>query len=897
MKTVYLVILALILPWLVDAAVPAVRVRHYDEHSGLSHRSVKQIVQDRDGYIWFATWNGLNRFDGYEFTKIKPGLGDEARRYSDRIGDIKLLTDGSLLCRVDGRPLIFDTRTYKFSDLGSQLESRLGALPDINQIRQTTDGKTVLVSKDDPRVIVFADSAPVATARLYQSMPELKFTDGGNHQPEAASRYPDKDLVYSGQDTSGNMWMITRQGDILCDTPADSEPQIIDRINTHGEKLLFSTIDRDGNIWLRSGLGAYCVSMYELPYKEIADGSSSRVRALMRDGSRRIWIGDAGESTITVYDDENLANKVYISGDGAESATHVNFGAPPYAIASDKSGNIWVGTKPGGLHRLRPDGSGLYSVDNFTVASHDMPSDDVYDIKCDRQGRLWVATLGGGIVIVNNPDSAHPEMVKLIDCPGFPAEAVAVRSLCLFGDTLVLAATRGGLLAVKPGEKMRFRLHTSEPDRETSLSNIATMDIVKDRSGRIFVATESGGVDMLLSDLKSWDSDFEFRHFNEEAGIPSDIAVALVPDISGRLLWVVSDNMIFSFDPVGGKSQSYPSAFKGRKLRFAEGSPLNLGGNRWLVGHDKGCLLIDLDKLVGSGDTAPIVFTSVSVQNGAPRLLSPSDHEITLGADERNITLRFSALEFVDEANIRYEFRIDGGEWMSLGHDRSVSFLDLSPGKFTLEVRSTDTTGRWLNNAALINIKVVAKFHETWIFRLIIALLILGVIGAVAWVTVYIRRINARQRETLAAYLNLLDKSDATQKSEAETEPAASVAENISGEDAEFMAKVMAFVNSHLSDSEVGVGDMADYVAVSRSGLTRKLKSILGVTPSEFLKESRLSRASSLLTTTSMPIKDIAVDCGFADLNYFGKCFKSAYGVSPTHYRRDSIDKKEEVAD
>lgn len=225
---------------------------------------------------------------------------------------------------------------------------------------------------------------------------------------------------------------------------------------------------------------------------------------------------------------------------------------------------------------------------------------------------------------------------------------------------------------------------------------------------------------------------------------------------------------------------------------------------------------------------------------------------------------------------------------MSLGHERSVSLLDLSPGDFVLEVRSTDNTGRWLDNASVLNVRVAAKFHETLLFRILMSLLILSAIAGVIWVIIYIRRVNARQRETLAAYLKLLETASAdTEADEKQSEPASAVSEGLTGEDAEFMDKVMEFVNQRMSDSEVGVNDMAEYVAVSRSGLTRRLKSILGVTPSEFLKESRLSRAASLITTTSMPVKDIAVDCGFADLNYFGKCFKQAYGLSPTHYRKE----------
>lgn len=56
----------------------------YDIHSGLSHWIVSDILQDKQGFLWFSTWNGLNRYDGYEFRQIKTKR-ETARAYSRRL--------------------------------------------------------------------------------------------------------------------------------------------------------------------------------------------------------------------------------------------------------------------------------------------------------------------------------------------------------------------------------------------------------------------------------------------------------------------------------------------------------------------------------------------------------------------------------------------------------------------------------------------------------------------------------------------------------------------------------------------------------------------------------------------------------------------------------------------
>ena len=99
------------------------------------------------------------------------------------------------------------------------------------------------------------------------------------------------------------------------------------------------------------------------------------------------------------------------------------------------------------------------------------------------------------------------------------------------------------------------------------------------------------------------------------------------------------------------------------------------------------------------------------------------------------------------------------------------------------------------------------------------------------------------------------------------------------------MARVMAFVEAHIGDADVNMGDMADATATSRSGLNRKMKTLVGLTPADFLREARLKRAARLLLDTADPVSDIAYRCGFTDPKYFGKCFKTSMGVSPTEYR------------
>ncbi len=95
----------------------------------------------------------------------------------------------------------------------------------------------------------------------------------------------------------------------------------------------------------------------------------------------------------------------------------------------------------------------------------------------------------------------------------------------------------------------------------------------------------------------------------------------------------------------------------------------------------------------------------------------------------------------------------------------------------------------------------------------------------------------------------------------------------------------MAFIEDHLSDSDVNVGDMAAAAATSRSGLQRKLKQAMGITPQDLLREARIKHACLLLGNSDKTVAEVAYACGFTDPKYFSRCFKQSTGHSPTEYR------------
>ena len=917
-----------LIAWLAGAAAePYCIVTTYGYKDGVPSSTGSRTVQDHNGFMWIATWNGLYRFDGYEFRPIRPHSDNEVRKYSSRFRDIKMGPDRKMWCRIDDNIVLFDVDSYDFHDLHSRIEEKLGERIKIdNAIRETTDGDIVLNTTDgrllkfDAHMLEKGEDPADALQVLSKDSP-IKLKSAAFFKTPLPPSFSRKDVAYSKKDERGNIWCITKDGKIMTGSHPEDTFEVKAKVDVEGSPIKYSCEDNQGNVWMISNGGIHKIALGTSPLTYITPPEPSQLRASMTDSEHRIWMSWSDSEYVSVS--ERAGDTPYYLGrDGTFSSSPVRFGSPIYSMAAAPGGEIWLGSKPDGLFRLTPrqDGAG-YRVEHFTKAdlnpkrSDDMSRqyDNYYDMSFDGKGRLWLATLGNGVEVIENPSDPNPRIIPLIDRKGYPEEADKARRLRIIGDSLIVATTTEGLLSFPmPGnpktDKTAFTLHRSTPGDDHSLGNIATMDAIAGSDGRLYVATESDGLNILTSPLTT-DSDrrWEFTGSNTDhpAMAETTLTIGELPD--GRII-VVGKKEINLMQPTGGNdAETLGAALWKRDLTFKEVSPLRMPDGRWLIGLSDGAVAVDLERGRTHQDTFPVEFTSCNIEGGQSISLSPNDTTITLQPKERAMTLTFTALCYPDAANVRYAYRLDDSDdWIPIGALRTLTFTRLQPGMHTVSVRSTDMTGRWLDNASTITIDVKPTFWETGWAKLLYAAAILCIIAAVGRTIIYMRRIKRKQRETLEAYLSLLEarttaayeaKEETTTEREdedntepmpqptMETEPEIDV--KISSEDKELISKAVDFIDRNFADSSITVEDMAKAIAISKSSLTKKMKSLMGVTPADFLKTTRLSKSKIMLKETTLSIKEIAFDCGFSDMNYFGKCFKAAYGVTPGNYRKN----------
>lgn len=825
MRHIVFLIFSILLAWDVNA-IPLCHIQRYDENDGLTQWRVTQMVQDRQGMMWFSTWNGLCRYDGYEFRGFKGRVGDGNAPAIDRFRTVWLADDGNLGCKIDDDMYLFDLKTYRFAP-------KKGITPNHHHAKTIKEGKP-----------------------------------------------------YCYRDASGNLWMVYENGTLTVKEPGKESVVYTD--GKIKEPVRYCLPDRQGNLWVLSTNAIYKLCFPKQNGTMIRSASSAETKTFFLDQYKRCWIATKGDTAITILDrSRQLVG--WLAADGRIVKKHVKFSSPVYSIFQTHDGTIWMGTKPGGLFRMKEKKGGkAFDVDRIKLQS----CNDIYDIKEDRWGRLWVATLGGGICCVVNPKSKTPRILyPLRGLESYPTKmGQKARMIHITKGNVMLVATTdalvvGKLMPVGAENNIVFRCHQREMQRENALSCSATMNIAEDRRGRIFISTESGGVNMITSHNLTA-KQLAFQHFDKEKGLSTDVALSVVP--YGNQMLVVSSNSLVLFNPDNGWQTTFNRRFFLSECRFSEAIPVRMPDGRWMFGMQDGTFSISEKKLRKSSFVPNIAFTHINVQGKEKNWAINAADSIILGQDERSLTLSFAALDYSSEPDISYAFMLQkinekkSAVWNEMGHDHSVTLLDLAPGEYRLVIRSTNADGTWVNNARSLTIIVTPTFWETTLAHVLIFLFAITFVVGVVYTLLYIRKIKRQRHEALEAYLGLLNAEEKDKWSEKPIRP------ELSEENDALMRKVSAFVEEHLGDADVSVSDMAEAAAVSRSGLQRKMKQIMGVSPIDFLKEARIKHACHLLSTTSMAVGDIAYACGYTDPKYFSRCFKASTGKSPKDWREKS---------
>ncbi len=567
------------------------------------------------------------------------------------------------------------------------------------------------------------------------------------NMPKAELR--SRDVIF--EDSQGTLWVVPHLG---CLSYYDREDKELKPYYTDYSKpeskftpvILNFYVDNQKNFWYANNFWMDKISFFPNASQLTTFDSGHETRAIMVDKQQNLWVANK-KGVIRIFNPDKTL-KGYLTPEGTISPKAISFSRNIYCFTEDEQGNIWMGSKWDGIIRLSPKRDGSFQIRNYVHKEEDpysLSNNSVYCIYQDSKKRMWIATHGGGINLLQETADGeirflhNGNLLKDYSKDKFNK----VRVIKEVNNTLLVGTTEGLITFscnFERPEEIKFYTNVRIPDLASSLSSNDVIYIYTDSRQNSYVLTFTGGINQIISNNLLTDQ-IQFKTYTKRNGLVSDLVLSMIED-QQKNLWVISENTLAKFDPENGTFEHYNEKHLQKEIYFSEASPAIIR-NQLILGTDAGILKINPAAFSKSSYTPPIVFTSLKIQGVQQQLDLDDLEELKLKPDERNVSFQFAALDYINPSSISYAYRLKGLEekWNEVDNSRSASYINLPPGEYELQIRSTNSDGVWMEKARILPITVLPTFWETyWAWILYVVLFVLST-ATIVYIILYIYRL------------------------------------------------------------------------------------------------------------------------------------------------------------
>ena len=796
MKTAIISIIFLLLTCASTArSVPGPAVKSYTKAQGLSNGYVVDMAQDEAGYVWVATEDGLNRFDGHRFKVFDKENSGLSANELNCLAALPEYPDTLWISTQRHGICTYDLRTGSITPLD---EPALRS-PAVTAIAPAGGGgmwlahyhygaqyynpRTRRAKVFDPSSIPGLPRGAWTVAAGPLNTIYIGHTGGGISMVDTlamtcvtlttADGLPGNHVTVIFVDSDNNLWVGTENGAALVNPQTRRVTPFVNDKSDPGSigagKVMDIARHRDGELWFATSQGGVSVlNTDSYAYADISrarfshlsvgvdsGGTSSRdIRALFRDSYGNMWIG-------------NYRSGVDVSGRVAPVFTRVPYintrsrmplYNPVWSVASGASGReMWYGGE-GEIVRYRDGECAVIPLPAHAGGREAV----VRSIAVGSDGRVWVGTAESGCLIYS-PGGQFEHVT------GLPAQ---IRRISRASDGRMFLCTNEGLY-VSDGS---HSVPVTEVNRQSP--DIVIQDVWRDATGRYWVGTFGRG-------LSVYDSALRLMHtYNHDNGFPSNAVNALRRDSRGRL-WVATRNGVALFDNPSAPSPSYtilPAVAKAgithvKSLEEAADGSMWMSTNRGIFcvdasGGDIEFQSKDSDVRSASflegasiSDAAGNIYfcSTDGVFAIAPGTLSRelpplpvrvTDFEIS-GRDRNTATISFNVLDPSMNELVDISYKLDGlsDSWIDTEGRNTIVFRDLAPGRYRLKVRQRVFRRPWSEPATICAFEIEPPIWLTWWDKaLYVAVAIVLVVLTVLFAR---RRANLRRQLQVERDMNL----------------------------------------------------------------------------------------------------------------------------------------------
>lgn len=758
---------------------------------GLSQLHVTCIYQDKLGYMWFGTRNGLNKFNGNSFEIFWNHADDEQSISSNTIACITEDAEGNLwvgtesgLNKLDKKRKGFK-RYYLANEADSVNNKILSLHIDADGVLWVGTLSGLFIYEPE------SDSLKSVYIRELADNSVSAILEKDNHLYLASSK--NGLLIYDRQKKR-----IVRS----YQTNSKTLPVISNYI-----KDIY--IDKKDNIWLGTYKDGVCVIKHDLSevvqYNTSNGLSNNSIRCIKESPSGEMWVG--------TFDGLNIINPVTsrITSYKSGALSHHSV----YSILFDRMQTIWIGTYAGGADYYNPyghlfdfynpgavlndnigilgpsieydgtlyicsEGGGLISFDlkQHTFRQYTLPQNNdnptrsifktiyldgnrilcgtsqgevyefnlhshqfslfyqttdrrpIYHISKSHSGQFIIGaiSMAEGLAFISNDGQRTVQS-------GFPVKGKGevhfshVICVCEVDNDVYLIGTKSdGLFCY---DKINHTLISYNQTNGFAAKSISS--ILKDRSGRIWISSIDGGLSELVL------STGKFTTYNEKNGLLNN-QVCKVVEGNDNSLWLTTLNGISNLDLRTRNIINYSQESGIQVQEFSPCAGIRLSDNRIFFAGNNGFTLFNPNDIITNPNVPPVILDKLYINNN---LVQPDDEngilkenistqkKIVLKYNQTNIMIEYAALNYIFNNKNEYAYKLEGfdSEWNEVGNRRIAYYTNIPAGTYHFTVKGSNNDGIWNEEGATLEIIVLPPLWKTWWAYLIYFAVIIALIA------------------------------------------------------------------------------------------------------------------------------------------------------------------------
>jgi ligand-binding sensor domain-containing protein/two-component sensor histidine kinase len=785
-----------------NAQQPQVRFNALTVDEGLSHYNVRNIAQDKYGYIWITTADGLNRYDGYEFKVWRYSVSDTFSLSNNDLLGLAIDQDGIIwvgshfgLNKFD--PVTGKSERYYFNEKDNKSISN-------NHIRSVfVDSKNQVWIGTEEGINRYNRSQN----NFYRILDDRAFTDDFGRSNLSYNRV---NSFYETRD--GTLWIcLDGAGYKKLQSASDNSfkhyllPQPNDTSSTHLidiVRVLYES--KDGHLWFGTDYGltehdpiANTFTTHHHSGHQKDSLSYNYVWNIYEDERGKIWASTYGGG-INIYD---RATSIFhhLKQSSGLNSTFI------WPLFVDRNKTIWTGSEQeeGGVYFYTPHShkfelhlpqktieqpyfSSIFELNEYSVLGASGNALYTYNLKKERLIKVHQTTeeimsiyptengfqvltwrtqlllnrqfelqteeefkLDYPTVVIQGEDGFYWKGTKTKGLWKYNSNRVAVDSFLTEGNSnlyqdsryitalledgsyMWIGALRNGLFRLDKatGKLKEFPLH------ENGLQEVSVLTIIKGLANEIWLGTDDHGI------LKFNTSNGSYELINTDNGLQNNHISGLVLDRENKQLWITSNEGLEQYNLITKSIRNYTledglqhTQFEGIKYRGPS-------GNIYLSGMG-GLNVFHPSQIQFNPNGPQILVNRLLVNDADLKSNQPLDLnqlvELELKYNENDLALEIACTNFIHASKNKYSWRLKGysDRWSTPTTNRNITYTNLSPGTYTLEIKAQNNDGVW-GEVKSIQIVVYPPFWQTWWFRILVVLVLAIIVYSIYRYRIY----------------------------------------------------------------------------------------------------------------------------------------------------------------